>query len=32
MPYISVSTDQTFGDVSASLVMLDDADIGEPKA
>ncbi|CAH6906995.1 acetyl-CoA carboxyltransferase subunit beta [Vibrio chagasii] len=32
LPYISVLTDQTFGGVSASLAMLGDINIGEPKA
>ena len=32
LPYISVITDQTFGGVSASLAMLGDINIGEPKA
>ncbi len=32
LPYISVLTDQTFGGVSASLAMLGDVNIGEPKA
>lgn len=32
LPYISVLTDQTLGGVSASLAMLGDINIGEPKA
>ena len=32
LPYISVLTDQTFGGVSASLAMLGDINIGEPRA
>lgn len=32
LPYISILTDQTFGGVSASLAMLGDINIGEPKA
>lgn len=32
IPYISVLTDQTLGGVSASLAMLGDINIGEPKA
>ncbi|MBR9872907.1 acetyl-CoA carboxylase, carboxyltransferase subunit beta [Vibrio sp. J1-1] len=32
LPYISVLTDQTYGGVSASLAMLGDINIGEPKA
>lgn len=32
LPYISVLTDQTLGGVSASLAMLGDISIGEPKA
>ncbi|WP_217540832.1 acetyl-CoA carboxylase, carboxyltransferase subunit beta [Vibrio metschnikovii] len=32
LPYISVLTDQTYGAVSASLAMLGDINIGEPKA
>ncbi|EGR0111393.1 acetyl-CoA carboxylase subunit beta [Vibrio vulnificus] len=32
LPYISVLADQTFGGVSASLAMLGDINIGEPKA
>lgn len=32
LPYISVLTDQTFGGVSASIAMLGDINIGEPKA
>ncbi|EHZ2654053.1 acetyl-CoA carboxylase carboxyltransferase subunit beta [Vibrio vulnificus] len=32
LPYISVLTDLTFGGVSASLAMLGDINIGEPKA
>lgn len=32
LPYISVLTDQTLGGVSASLAMLGDVNIGEPKA
>ena len=32
LPYISVLTDPTFGGVSASLAMLGDINIGEPKA
>ncbi|PTO90920.1 acetyl-CoA carboxylase carboxyl transferase subunit beta [Vibrio sp. 10N.286.48.B8] len=32
LPYVSVLTDQTFGGVSASLAMLGDINIGEPKA
>ncbi|PSW62673.1 acetyl-CoA carboxylase carboxyl transferase subunit beta [Photobacterium kishitanii] len=32
LPYISVLTDKTFGGVSASLAMLGDINIGEPKA
>ena len=32
LPYISVITDQTFGGVSASLAMLGDINIGEPRA
>ncbi|GLT19858.1 acetyl-coenzyme A carboxylase carboxyl transferase subunit beta 2 [Vibrio zhanjiangensis] len=32
LPYISVLTDQTFGGVSASLAMLGDINIAEPKA
>ena len=32
MPYISVLTDPTTGGVSASLAMLGDVNIGEPKA
>lgn len=32
LPYILVLTDQTFGGVSASLAMLGDINIGEPKA
>ncbi|NRB70115.1 MAG: acetyl-CoA carboxylase carboxyltransferase subunit beta [Vibrio sp.] len=32
LPYVSVLTDQTFGGVSASIAMLGDINIGEPKA
>ncbi len=32
LPYVSVLTDQTFGGVSASLAMLGDINIAEPKA
>ncbi len=32
LPYISVMTDPTMGGVSASLAMLGDVNIGEPKA
>lgn len=32
LPYVSVLTDQTYGGVSASLAMLGDINIGEPKA
>ncbi|NVJ59750.1 MAG: acetyl-CoA carboxylase carboxyltransferase subunit beta [Gammaproteobacteria bacterium] len=32
LPYISVLTDQTYGGVSASLAMLGDINIGEPRA
>jgi acetyl-CoA carboxylase carboxyl transferase subunit beta len=32
LPYISVLTDPTTGGVSASLAMLGDINIGEPKA
>src|SRR5690606_39708984 len=32
LPYISVLTDPTTGGVSASLAMLGDVNIGEPKA
>ncbi|MBF4343383.1 acetyl-CoA carboxylase carboxyl transferase subunit beta, partial [Vibrio anguillarum] len=32
LPYISVLTDQTYGGVSASIAMLGDINIGEPKA
>ncbi|WJG28270.1 acetyl-CoA carboxylase, carboxyltransferase subunit beta [Vibrio furnissii] len=32
LPYISILTDQTLGGVSASLAMLGDINIGEPKA
>jgi len=32
LPFISVLTDQTFGGVSASIAMLGDINIGEPKA
>ncbi len=32
LPYISVLTDPTMGGVSASLAMLGDLNIGEPKA
>ena len=32
LPYTSVLTDQTFGGVSASLAMLGDINIGEPRA
>ena len=32
LPYISILTDQTYGGVSASLAMLGDINIGEPKA
>ncbi|WP_438887948.1 carboxyl transferase domain-containing protein, partial [Bacillus cereus group sp. BC306] len=32
LPYISVMTDPTMGGVSASLAMLGDINIGEPKA
>ncbi|TMO36034.1 acetyl-CoA carboxylase carboxyl transferase subunit beta, partial [Pseudoalteromonas sp. S4389] len=32
LPYFSVLTDQTLGGVSASLAMLGDINIGEPKA
>lgn len=32
LPYISVLTDQTYGGVSASVAMLGDINIGEPKA
>ena len=32
LPYISVMTDPTTGGVSASLAMLGDVNIGEPKA
>lgn len=32
LPYISVLTDQTFGGVSASLAMLGDINIAEPRA
>ena len=32
LPYISVLTDPTMGGVSASLAMLGDVNIGEPKA
>lgn len=32
LPYISVLTDQTYGGVSASIAMLGDINIGEPRA